>query len=108
MNVGFPLDQSGEYFAQFSSTTIGGGDSLGLYNGELHALQVALFAAKRKTDKSTAAAVQPVCLIVEPAKSKPGDGSATTTTHDGAAMATAMPGVKPLVVAGLGIVAGVL
>jgi hypothetical protein len=108
MSVGFPLNQSGEYFAQFSSKEIGGGDSLDLYNDELHALQVALFAAKHKTDEDTAAVVQPVCLIVEPAKPKTGGGLATTTTHDGAAMATAIPGVGALVLAGLGIVAGIL
>ena len=108
MSIGFRLNHTGEYFAQFSSAQTSGGDGMDLYNQELHALQVALFAAKHTSGKSTAVVVQPVCLIVEPAKAKADDGPTTTTTHDGAAMATAMPGVGALILPGLGVVAGVL
>lgn len=86
-------------------------DELNAYAEQTQGLQVGLFAAVHYGGSSYQSKAAAVCLVVEPkgdTDDKATDGTETTTTRDGAAAATRVPGMSVMVVAGLGVIAGVL
>lgn len=90
------------------------GSGPNIYNEQIHALQIALFATKQREGPNLAAHVEAVCLVVKPGNKSTnttveGGAAATITTTNGAAVARLIPGgAAALALAGLGVVIGVL